>query len=117
MRFKIFCLPPLPEVKAWFLLDNLGPNGRISELKHSLCCQIEGLRHADLSKDDIELLIDDFALLDDSKAAVIREEDIVWSAFSLLYFDDDQYSIAHSIKQRSVPKRKAADSRGEAELY
>jgi hypothetical protein len=62
--------------KAWFYFEHATVS-TISLLKSELCAQLPLLQDAHLQPDDIQLLLDDFELLDISPVEVLRESDLV----------------------------------------
>jgi hypothetical protein len=78
MRLRIQTLPPLPDLKAWFIPDVHQIPNSIGELKGLLCSSIAVLKESGIAPGHIQLLLDDFELLDESPfAAALRDGDIL----------------------------------------
>ncbi|KAI5125001.1 hypothetical protein M0805_007425 [Coniferiporia weirii] len=80
MRFRLTTKPPLKPLKAWFDLTDNDFGLDIFGVKSQICSRVP--QSCDdggpsLSALAIELSIDEFGLLDDSSAKVIRENDLV----------------------------------------
>ncbi|KAH9928946.1 uncharacterized protein B0H18DRAFT_999521, partial [Fomitopsis serialis] len=90
MRIKLQSFPPLPICRAWFSVHSATT---VEELKSVLCKELPALLDSDLESREIDLVLDDFELLDFSPIDVIRDGDLIL------------------IKQRSsvAGKRKALD--------
>jgi hypothetical protein len=79
MRLRIQTLPPLPDLKAWFIPDPHKTPDSIREFKRTLCSSVVVLKEEDVASDDIQLLLDDFELLDESPfAAALRDGDLIF---------------------------------------
>ncbi|KAI0052644.1 hypothetical protein FA95DRAFT_1664113 [Auriscalpium vulgare] len=75
-RVRIVAAQPLPDIKAWFPLRRDGLDS-VSQLKDSLCDSLKALRDVDVRPHDIVLLLDDFELLDETSADVLRDGDLL----------------------------------------
>jgi hypothetical protein len=64
-----------PALKAWY---NVGDSSTISALKNALCADVRTFKDAGVQPAAIELLLDDFGLLDESTTDVLHEGDILW---------------------------------------
>lgn len=81
MRFRLTTRLPLKPLKAWYDLDDSETGLDVGCLKELLCIRLKQLRDEDgntPSPAELELSIDEFALLDDSTTGIIRENDLVW---------------------------------------
>ena len=92
MRIRVLTSPPLPHVKAWFVVPDGAQNITSSSLVHAEPSleNIFGLKNAlrngipalrPLSAADLILMIDGFELLDESSTAVIKDGDLVVYVF------------------------------------
>lgn len=89
MRIRVLSRPPLPHIKAWFVVpeagegvaSSLGHTQPAPEDVHALKCalrnEIPALRSSCLSASNLILMIDGFELLDQSGLAVIKDGDLV----------------------------------------
>ena len=81
MRLRIQTLPPLPDLKVWFVprpTNTALSLNTISELKQALCHDIKELQSEDIQPYDIRLLLDEFELLGDLPYhEVLRDGDLV----------------------------------------
>ncbi|KXN80901.1 hypothetical protein AN958_06848 [Leucoagaricus sp. SymC.cos] len=78
MRLRIQTLPPLPDLKAWFIQDEHQTPASIGDLKQLLCSNIGILKGAGVIPGDVQLLLDDFELLNESPfAAALRDGDLL----------------------------------------
>jgi len=85
MRLRIQTFPPLPDFKAWFSIEAHQVPSSIRELKELLCSNITVLKGACVPAREIQLLLDDFELLDESSfAAALRDGDLLWMKVSIL---------------------------------
>jgi hypothetical protein len=102
MRIRVLSRPPLPYIKAWFVVPDAGEGVAsslgitepapedIHALKSALRNGIPALRSSCLSASDLILMIDGFELLDQSGLAVIKDGDLVtYVLFSL--------AVSHSL--------------------
>jgi hypothetical protein len=64
-----------PRLKAWYNLTNAIT---IGQLKRALCTDLKALNDASTLASELDLLLDDFELLDESSVNVLREGDLVW---------------------------------------
>lgn len=81
MRFRLTTRLPLEPLRAWFDVASSEITLDISELKDLLCDRLPQLRDQNgntLSGAELELSIDEFTLLDDSKVSIIRDNDLIW---------------------------------------
>ena len=76
MRIRVSSRQPLPSVKAWFSLAKATQT--IQDLKQDLCANIPAFEDGEIRPSEIALAIDDFDLLDEGPADVLRENDLVW---------------------------------------
>ena len=87
MRLRIQTLPPLPELKAWFIPRPTGAIihlNTILELKQAICHDIKQLHQDGLQYSNTRLLLDDFELLDDLPFnEVLRDGNLVCIQLSL----------------------------------
>ncbi|KAH9843635.1 uncharacterized protein C8Q71DRAFT_8025 [Rhodofomes roseus] len=74
MRIKLQSFPPLPVCRAWFSVHSATT---VEELKSVLCKELPALRDGDLEPRDIDLVLDDFELLDISPVDVVRDGDLI----------------------------------------
>ncbi|THG98611.1 hypothetical protein EW026_g3616 [Hermanssonia centrifuga] len=74
MRVKVESGPPLPSLKAWFIVS---PVATIYDLKATLCAELPALREGRVAAKDISLSLDGFELLDDSHVEVVRDGDLL----------------------------------------
>src|SRR5580693_7375787 len=94
MRIRVLSSPPLPHVKAWFVIPDGAQNiassslvhaepslENIFGLKNALRNGIPALRPSSLSAANLILMIDGFELLDESSIAVINDGDLVVYVF------------------------------------
>ncbi|KAF9448166.1 hypothetical protein P691DRAFT_760171 [Macrolepiota fuliginosa MF-IS2] len=78
MRLRVQTLPPLPELRAWFIPDAPQVPSSILDLKGVFCSQIIALNDAGIRQADIRLLLDEFELLNESPyATALRDGDLV----------------------------------------
>ncbi len=81
MRLRIQTLPPLPELKVWFVPRPTSASlslVTITELKRDLCRDIRQLQSDGIQHDGIRLLLDGFELLGDLPyTEVLRDGDLV----------------------------------------
>lgn len=79
MRLRIQTLPPLPGLKAWFIpaaYQNLPSS--VADFKAVLSSSVAVLRDAGVRQEDIQLLLDEFELLDESRFdEALRDGDLV----------------------------------------
>ncbi|KIM62778.1 hypothetical protein SCLCIDRAFT_793695 [Scleroderma citrinum Foug A] len=82
MRIKVTTTPPLPPLKAWFLVPSTHASASstacestIAGLKSRLCCSLPTLRG--FPPTSLCLSIDGFQLLDASEIGVIRDGDLI----------------------------------------
>jgi len=84
MRLRIQTFPPLPDFKAWFSFEAHQVPHSIRELKKFLCSDIVVLKGACVSAREIQLLLDDFELLNESSfTAALRDGDLLCVKASL----------------------------------
>ena len=74
MRVKVECGPPLPVVKAWFIVP---PVSTVSDLKDTLCSELPALSNVQTLANDIALYLDGFELLDATPIDVVRDGDLI----------------------------------------
>lgn len=74
MRVKVECGPPLPPLKAWFVVPAVST---VLDLKGALCLDIPALRDRDLATNDFTLVLDGFELLDASSIEAVRDGDLI----------------------------------------
>lgn len=72
MRVKVECGPPLPSVKAWFVVPAVST---IEELKVALCFELPGLRQ--FSAENLTLSLEGFELIDSSSIDAIRDGELI----------------------------------------
>lgn len=72
MRIKVECAPPLPAVKAWFVVPAVF---NILDLKASLLSQFPAIQN--LSPADLSFSLDGFELLDSSPIDVVRDGELI----------------------------------------
>jgi len=85
MRLRIQTFPPLPDFKAWFSFEAHQVPNSIRELKELLCSDIVVLKGAGVSAEGIQLLLDDFELLNESSfTAALRDGDLLCVKASIL---------------------------------
>ena len=72
MRIKVECGPPLPSLKAWFVVPAVST---VAELKDALCTGLPALGHT--SADDLTLILDGFELIDSSSIDVVRDGELL----------------------------------------
>lgn len=78
MRLRVQTLPPLPDLKAWFIPDEKYLPDSISKLKEALCSSVTVLKDAGVRREDIQLLLDEFELLNETPfTAALRDGDLV----------------------------------------
>lgn len=77
MRLRVQTIPPLPELKAWFIPDIQAAFPTINDLKLSFCASIPTLRNANLAGSDLTLHLDGFDLLGESPLDVVRDGDLI----------------------------------------
>jgi hypothetical protein len=63
-----------PHLKAWYNVSNVT---HISQLKKALCADLKALSDGATVASELDLLLDDFELLDESSIDVLREGDLV----------------------------------------
>jgi len=103
MRLRIQTFPPLPDFKAWFSFEAHEIPNSIRELKELLCSDIIVLKGACVSAREIQLLLDDFELLNESSfTAALRDGDLLCVKASLLQRSrvqgkDEQGAFRHSV--------------------
>ena len=79
MRLKLQTYPPLSPLKAWFPLpESLLTLLTIHELKHHLCTHLPVLIKSCVHAKNIVLVLDEYELLDETEAAVLRDGDLIW---------------------------------------
>lgn len=71
MRLKISTIHPLSLFKAWFVLDD--ETHTIEQLKHALCARLP----IGIQADNINLVMDEYDLLDESPISILRDGDAV----------------------------------------
>ena len=102
MRLRIQTLPPLPELKVWFIPRPTNATlslHTIAELKRALCHDIKLLQSEGLQHYDIRLLLDGFELLGDLPYhEVLRDGDLV----CVQVFKEPRLDIEASKKRRAV---------------
>jgi hypothetical protein len=64
-----------PPLKAWF---NVESKSNILQLKRAMCKDVHALHDIGVDAPELELLLDDFELLDESSVDVLREGDLIW---------------------------------------
>jgi hypothetical protein len=79
MRIRIQTLPPLPGLKSWFIpAAHQGLLSSIADFKAVLSTSVVLLKDAGVQRGDIQLLLDDFELLDESRFDdALRDGDLV----------------------------------------
>jgi hypothetical protein len=88
MRIRLQSLPPLPVLKAWFVLPDpslvAAGHPTINNLKGILCREVPILSLGTVQCHHILLEMDGFELLDGSLWDVIREGDLITHEFKYL---------------------------------
>jgi hypothetical protein len=83
MRIRILseCVQAnLPQIKSWFNVDK---EETVASLKNSLCASVPALRDTHVLATELVLTVDDFELLDDTAAHILRDGDLVWCVENL----------------------------------
>lgn len=88
MRVKVECVPPLPSIKAWFIIP---PVSTIYDLKFTLCNELPALQ-SQTSADEVTLSLDGFELLDATPVDVVRDGDLITYARFIVIADFDEDS-------------------------
>ncbi|KAH8118299.1 hypothetical protein DFH11DRAFT_1566691 [Phellopilus nigrolimitatus] len=111
MRFRLATKPPLNSLKAWFDLEDNVSGLDIFGVKKQICNRLRDLRDEDdapLYADGLSLSIDDFDLLDDSSAQVIKENDLVCIS-KKKDFTKQKKRKASALREPSRKKRRTSD--------
>jgi hypothetical protein len=102
MRLRIQTLPPLPDLKVWFVPRPTSAAlslNTIVELKRALCHDIKHLQSQGIQPYDIRLLLDEFELLGDLPYhEVLRDGDLV----CVQVLQEPRSNIEVSRKRRAV---------------
>ena len=79
MRFRIQTEPSLPDVKAWFSFPQPGDTSNtLYDLKVSLCRHIKALKDAQTLASRVQLVMDEFDLLDELQIdGLLKEGDLI----------------------------------------
>lgn len=115
MRFRLTTRLPLKPIKAWFDLADSETGLDIRSLKSLLCTRIPQLldeKGNAPSTADLELSIDEFALLDDSKISIIKENDLVWCVKKWSFGDLLLIMIIKRVRKERLQHTEKAESRG-----
>jgi hypothetical protein len=76
MRIRLSSNAGDNQLKAWFLLDE-NTVSTIQQLKANLCQNVGFIQRLEWTPETIELLLDDFELLDDTLVQILREGDLL----------------------------------------
>ena len=99
MRLRIQTLPPLPDLKVWFVPRPTSAVNTIVELKRAVCHDIKQLQSQGIQPFGIRLLLDGFELLGDLPYhEVLRDGDLV----CVQVFKEPCSDIEVSRKRRAV---------------
>ncbi|KXN80899.1 hypothetical protein AN958_06846 [Leucoagaricus sp. SymC.cos] len=119
MRLRIQTLSPLPDLKAWFIQEDHQTPASIGNLKQLLCSNIGILKSARVIPGDVQLLLDDFELLNESPfAAALRDGDLLCikavrsSTTRRRPKSDEKEELLHDAKRkRALPRDKEEKKR------
>lgn len=77
LRLRLQTSAPLPALKCWFSLPSNAGLNEFGTLKEHLCSELDVFTQADVSPSNLQLLLDDFELLDDSPLDILRDGDLL----------------------------------------
>jgi len=81
-RIRLQSFPPLPSLKAWFLIPPGVTN--IRDLKLALCSQLSIFKDMRIEPAHIVLEMDGFEVLEESHVDLVHEGDVMLYAFTIL---------------------------------